>query len=213
MATQMAGDQVCIWFNNEQAGDLIKLRLIQSVIGCKLEFIERDPETAFKLYMDTLGGSDRIVVYDRPVMSVHDVERFIEKHPNPALILFDQLHKVTGFEKEDNSVFRLGKVFGRAKEWAKTYAPVFTSHQADGTAHGQLYPEGNQLAGARTDIQAELDLQIMMGKSLEMGREHIRGLNVVKNRLLGGPNSTPEFRHAKWEVVLQGEIGRFKSQL
>lgn len=213
MASQLKNNDILVWFNNEEAGERIKLRLIQSVIGCKMEFIQRDPDTAYKLYLDALGGKDRIVVYDRAVMSTKDVERFIEKQESPALLIFDQLHKVTGFEREDNSVFRLGKVFGRAKEWAKTYAPVFTSHQADGTAHGLLFPEGNQLAGARTDIQAELDLQIMMGKSFDMGRENIRGLNIVKNRLLGGPKTKPDMRHAKWEIQIQEEIGRFKGSI
>lgn len=210
MAGQMSGPQTVVWFNNEQAGKLIKLRLMQSVLGCKLDFIQRDPDTAFGLYLDALGGKDRIILYDRPTMSIKDVERFLDTQKSPALIVFDQLHKVKGAGESDNSAQRMGAIYIRAKEWAKTYAPVMSSHQLDATAHGQLFPEENTLSWAKTDIGAELDLQIMMGKSFDMGRENIRGLNIVKNRLLGGPKTKPDMRHAKWEIQIQGEIGRFK---
>ena len=69
---------------------------------------------------------------------------------------------------------------------------------------------GNQLEGSQTEVQGELDLQIMMGKSHEAGYENVRGLNIVKNKMLGDKDTEEGLRHSKFEVILKPEVSRFE---
>jgi hypothetical protein len=127
------------------------------------------------------------------------------------LIIIDQLWKVKGFEKEATTeVDRQTRMFAWARSLAKIHCPVVTVHQADGSAEGQLWIEMNQLYGSKTGIQGEADAIITLGRSHESGYENIRGLYVPKNKMVG---DDPAFRNGKFEITIQGAIGRFKGEL
>lgn len=209
MASQLPKDKFVVWFNNEESGNRVKLRLVQAALGWKREQILVDPARAKEKYIQMVGDWNRIVIIDSADITIRKVESAVRQYP-PGLIVFDQLRKVRAFGKAERSdVQRLALLYGYARSLAKRYAPVLTVHQAGGDAANSLYPEAHMLEGCRTEIQGELDLQIMMGRTEEVGKEMARGLHLVKNKL---PSPGDEaLRHSKWLVYINSEIARFES--
>jgi replicative DNA helicase len=204
-------DRPIVWFNNEEEGKKVKMRIMQAALGCTTKRIMNDPQGAMRKYEEIVGDKDRIIVYDNKRMHYKEIEKFLAKH-NPCVIVYDQLRKVAGFEKEGSEVQRLQQLYGKhARAMAAEYGPVLTVHQARGDAEGVLWVNGNQLEGCQTEVQGELDVQIMMGRSFEAGYENVRGLNIVKNKLLGGKDTEEALRHTKFEVIIRPEIARFVS--
>jgi len=213
MGAQMAKDKHVLWFNNEEEGRKVKFRIIQAAIGWSTPQIEAQPHKAYELYEAEVGSLDKILVYDRSSFTVKDVRRILDKY-DTGLIIFDQLRKVHGFEKEGgNEVGRLQLVFQQAREWAKEFAPVITVHQASGDAEGQRWIELNQLHMSKTDIAGEADAVLSLGRTHEGGFEKARFLYTPKNKLAGGPKSDPLLRNGKFEVEIIPELARFKGLL
>ena len=213
MASQLPKEKHVLWFNNEEEGRKVKFRIIQAAIGWTTEQVEFNPNKAYELYEKEVGSLDKILVYDRASFTIRDVKRTLDKY-DAGLIIFDQLRKVHGFEKEGgNEVGRLQLVFQQAREWAKEYAPVITVHQADGTAEGQKWIELNQLHMSKTDIVGEADAVISLGRTHEPGFEKTRFLYVPKNKLAGGPKSDNALRNGKFELTIEPEIARFRGTI
>lgn len=207
MAPQMLPHHNAVWFNNEEAGKKVKLRIIQATLGVTTANILVDPVAALERYEELMGRVDRIMVYDKSNLSVRDIEKFLDKH-DVGLIIIDQLRKVlgTGID-ENNEVQMLGKLFQKARQWAKDYAPVITVHQASADAEGVLFPNGSQLHGVKTDPQGELDLQLMLGRShSDQYPRNLRGLNVVKSK---STSAKTEHSHRQWDITIQPDIARF----
>lgn len=213
MAQQLGASQTVLWFNNEEEGKKVKFRIIQAAIGWTSAAIEADPVKAYHLYEKEVGSLKKILIYDRPAFSYRDVHAVLKDY-NPGLIIFDQLRKVKGFEKEGgNDVGRLQLLFQQAREWAKEFAPVINVHQARGDAEGQKWIEINQLHGSQTDIAGEIDALISLGRSHEPGFEKSRFLYIPKNKMAGGTLSDEKYRNGKFEVEILAEIARFKGAL
>ena len=212
MAPQLQPDQTVLWFNNEEEGKKVKFRVIQAALACTGEAVERDPAKAIAEY-NRLVGEGKILVYNRPSFSTRDVHAVLKDY-NPGLIIFDQLRKVRGFEKEGgNEVGRLQLLFQQAREWAKEFAPVINVHQARGDAEGQRWIELNQMHGSQTDIQGEVDAVIALGRTHEPGFERSRFLYIPKNKMAGGPKSDEKYRNGKFEVLIKPEVARFEGML
>lgn len=204
-------DRPIVWFNNEEEGKKVKMRIMQAALGCTTKRIINDPKGAAAKYAEVVGHPDRIIVYDNKRMHYKDIEKFLSSH-NPCVIVYDQLRKVGGFEKAGSEVMRLQHLYGNhARAMAAEYGTVLTVHQARGDAEGQLWVQGNQLEGSQTEVQGELDVQIMIGRKFDAGFEHVRGLNIVKNKLLGNRDTDESLRHGKFEVIIKPEIARFVS--
>ena len=206
-------DRPIVWFNNEEEGKKVKFRIMQAALGATTKRIMNDPNGAKRKYADIVGHPDRIIVYDNKRMHWKEIEKFLAKH-NPCVIVYDQLRKVGGFEKEGSEVMRLQQLYGKhARAMAAEYGTVLTVHQARGDAEGQKWLFSNQLEGSQTEVQGELDAQIMMGRSHEAGEECVRGIHIVKNKLIGGKDAQESLRHGKFEVIIKPEIGRLVSPL
>jgi replicative DNA helicase len=213
MAKQLQPDQTVLWFNNEEEGKKVKFRIIQAAIGWPSAAIEANPVMAYNLYEKEVGSLKKILIYDRPAFSYRDVHAVLKDY-NPGLIIFDQLRKVKGFEKEGgNDVGRLQLLFQQAREWAKEFAPVINVHQARGDAEGQRWIELNQMHGSQTDIQGEVDAVVSLGRTHEPGFEKSRFLYTPKNKMAGGPKSDEKYRNGKFEVEIDAPIARFKGTI
>lgn len=211
MASQLEEDQVVVWFNNEEQGWKVKLRVIQAGIGWDNLAINNDPVRAEAEY-NRLVGEGKIKIIDKADLNVRDVKHFLDKL-NPGLIIFDQLWKVHGFEKRaGNDVNNQTLLANQAREWAKEYAPLINVHQLDGSAEGVQYPDMSQFYGSKTSIQGEADGMITIGRSLQAGLENSRFINIAKNKMIGGPKSISAERKGKYEVVLEADIARFKEK-
>jgi len=215
MAEQMKDDEAVLWINNEEGSDKVRLRCIQAALGWTNEKMLVDPKLTYQTYLDLMGGVDRLKIVDATQMDVNMIDSLFKKY-TPGLIIMDQLWKVPGFTKEagHNEVMRQALLFNQGREWAKTYCPLITVHQADGSAVGQKYLDMSQLYMSRIAIQGEADAIIMIGKSNDPADpQYARYLHIPKNKLSGGPLSETEFRHGKFELEINPETARYKSFL
>lgn len=203
----LAPEESVVWFNNEEEGRKVMWRVIQSALGWTRSKMVEDLDATYAEYLKITGRPGKIVIYDSANIAPRNIEAALNKY-NPGLIIFDQLRKVGGFDN-DSEVLRLQKVFQYARELSKRYAPVIDVHQADGSAEGERYIEMNQLYGSKTDIQGEADAILTIGKSNEDHLGNTRFFYLPKNKLPGGPLSEEKYRHGKFEIPLQREIGRF----
>ena len=213
MASQLPAGKKVYWFNNEEAGfTAVKPRIISAALGRSSDDIGKDPKKAADDYYATMGGEDKVVVFDPNYLSTGYIDKKLaEGYDEVGAIVIDQLWKVHGnANKQTSDVQRITNLFTKAREWAKRYAPVIAVHQADGTAHNVKWIEMNQLHMSKTGVQGEADAIITIGKIEEAGRENDRFINIPKNKLTGGVLSDPAYRHAKWEVKIDPEIARFK---
>lgn len=210
-AKQLDDDKEVYIFNNDGSGDKYRLRLIQSELGLTYKQIKADPRKAHALYNGAIGRVNKTKIIDKKTMDVGLVNQKL-KLGNPGLIIFDQLWKMYGFEKEyKNEVSRQGRLFSWAKELGEEYqCAVLIVHQADASAEGVQYPNMSQLYGVKTVAQGESDAIIMIGRTHEASENDKRWFNVAKNELIGGDKSDPADRNGKYEVTILPEVGQFK---
>lgn len=195
-----------LWFNNEEQGEKVMLRCYQAALGATLEQLFSSIKQSKKRYKEITKGQLRIV--DGASLAKSEVEDIVAR-VNPALVVFDQIDKITGFAADRDDLV-LGAIYQWARELAKTYCPTIGICQADGTAEGVRYLTMAHVANAKTSKQAEADWILGIGRSNEPGYEEIRFLNISKNKLVGDADSIPEMRHGRWEVRLRPQIGRYE---
>lgn len=198
-------DGPILWFNNEEDGKKVQLRIFQAALGVTLQDLFKDVATANTLYRDITR--DKIKVIDSANISKQQVDS-ICKRLNPSCIIFDQLDKIKGFtgDRED---LRLGTIYQWARELAKTYCPVLAVCQADGSGEGKKWLTMENVANAKTAKQAEADWILGIGATHQDGFEFIRHLHASKNKLTGDEDSDPKMRHGKADVIIQPEIARY----
>lgn len=195
-----------LWINNEEEGKKVQLRFMQSYFGiCTAEINKKKYE--YKERYNTLIG-DKFILMDDANFSKRDVESIIEEY-SPGLIIVDQLHKIKGFNS-DREDLRLGEVFGWGRELAKEYAPLIGVNQADATGENKRYLTMDNVANAKTAIQAEADWILGIGTIHDPGYEYVRFLNISKNKLTGSIKTDETLRHGKFEVLIEPTIGRYK---
>jgi len=211
MAQQIKDGRCVLAYHNEEGpANKIRLRWMQAVLGWTSAQVKGNPIEALQQYEAILGFKDRIRVVHNPGGSFHDFEALCQKY-NPAILVCDQLRLCSGYEKASTEVERLKELYRRARVVASQYGPFFTVHQASDAAHGKLFPSENQLEGVRTEVQGALDLQIMIGA--DDPQSSIRGMNVVKNKLLGGPDCQESQKHGRFEIQIDPTIARFKGAM
>lgn len=199
-------DRPICWFNNEGDGKVIGTRIFQAACGIPLETYYSNSDRYKQMYKDLVG--DRIKLIDEPMMHKTMIEEAI-KDFQPALVVIDQLDKVHGFEAERNDL-----VLGYKYQWARKLAvkcPVIGICQADGTGEGVKWLSMNHVADAKTAKQAEADFILGIGKTHDMEElEHIRYLNISKNKMFGDKESDPKLRHGQLLAEIQPELARYR---
>lgn len=206
MAPQLKGDKCVLWVNNEEEGNKVFRRIIQSALGRKTASLDANLPGALGDYKTLMGGRmDRIIMLNKADVHVRDVEHMLTKY-DVGLVLFDQLWKVHGFdEAAGNEVTRQTMLFNWAREVAKKYGPVITVHQADGSAEGVKWINMSQLYGSKTGIQGEADAIITIGRTPETG--DTRYLYIPKNKMNA---RDPSLRNGMFEIEIEKDVGRFK---
>jgi len=195
-----------IWFNNEEDGKKVKFRIIQAFHGLTKEELSSNLDYYDELYIAESGNN--LKLYDNASIHKHKVEELCKQY-NPSLIVFDQLSKVKGFTN-DRDDLRLGSIFAWARELAKTYGPTIAVNQADASGEGKKYLNMDNVAGAKTAIQAEADWILGIGKTHDPGFEFIRHFNISKNKLAGDEDTEEGMRHAKIDVLIKPTIARYR---
>lgn len=205
MAEQLKDGQTVLWFNNEEQGSKVKLRIYGAVLGAPLEAILANRGRAKTRYLEKTGG--RLKLVDNAGLTRKEVERLCQEF-KPSLVVFDQLDKIKGFS-DDRDDLLLGKIYQWARELAKSYCPVIGVCQASGDAEGYKYLNMGHMANAKTSKQAECDWILGIGLDFN-DPPYVRGLAISKNKLLGSKDTDQNLRHGRWEVLLDAEIGRYK---
>lgn len=207
MGTQLKPDAgPIIYFNNEEQGGKMQLRMYQSVLGLTVPELEKNMPMYEKKYMDLT--QDKIKIKDSAVISRYLVEAMCDKF-KPSLIVFDQLDKIDGFYSDREDI-RLGKIYIWARELAKRYCPVIGVCQADASGEGQRYLTMANVANSKTGKTAEADYIIGIGSDGGFGQQNLRGLAILKNKLIGDDMSEEKYRHFKGDVLIRAAKQQFE---
>lgn len=203
MATQSTSP--ILWFNNEEQGSKVMLRIYQATLGLTLEELFSNLEDNKRKYYELTKGN--IKLYDQGNISRTDVERLVYQL-KPSCIIFDQIDKIKGFTS-DREDLRLGGIYQWARELAKEYCPVIGVCQADGTGEGKKWLDMSNVSNAKTSKQAEADWILGIGKTNDDGMDYVRHLYASKNKLVGDLDTVAEMRHGKCDVIIKPEIARY----
>lgn len=208
MASQLPAGKNVVFFNNEEQGRKIKLRLYEAALGDNIMNLAVDVPKAEAEYQKILGGA-KIDVIHRVGMDIGFVESILRRG-NYGIIVFNMLSKIGGFNKLEGTE-RLAALGGWARAVADKYGVVFAVHQADASAEGLEFLDQSQLYGSKTQLQSESDVQLMIGKSHNPSKADSRYISVVRNKLPQGPRTDPKLKYARFECGFSWETGRFDS--
>jgi len=204
MVSQTDGD--ILWFNNEEQGNKVAIRVFQAALGLNINDLFTNDEVKQARYDEFT--QDRIKILDfEDSNSKHRIEAVL-KHYNPALIIFDQIDKIRGFKGERNDL-ELKQIYQWAREIAKTYAPVIAVSQASGEAEGKLFLTMDMVDGSKTAKQGEADWILGIGKEQD-NTSRTRYFNISKNKLIGDEDTLPDLRHGSTQVLIKPEIARYE---
>lgn len=205
MLHQLPPGKDAIIFNNEEGGNKVGLRVIQSALNLTSPEIALDPLGASSAYDQYLGGRN-IYVYDKPGMSYRDINQVLKQLPSCWLIGINVLDKIVGFSKmEDTARYR--KLAEWARNLAKEHGTVMAVAQADVSAEGKQYLDQSQVYGSKTGVQGEADVMIMIG--CDPNVDKWRYFSVAKNKKPSTGRMQPHLRHGRFPVEFDGERGRF----
>lgn len=206
MASQLDDESgPILWFNNEEQGSKVMLRMYQAALGIDLTTLYRHIDRAKTKFHEITKG--KIKLYDSGTIHKRTVEKLVRRL-KPSLIIFDQIDKIIGFDN-DREDLRLGTIYQWGRELAKEYAPVIGVCQADGTGEGQRWLTMAHVANAKTAKQAEADWILGIGKVNDVGFDSIRYLHASKNKLTGDEDSDPSLRHGRMECLIEPEKARY----
>lgn len=209
---QMKHERPIVWVNNEERSTKVKRRVMQAALGITLKDFQADVPRNFAEYEKLMGMKERILITGSGA-GLNSYKKLVPifRDLNPAMIVFDQLDKVAGFErKNDKEDQRLGSLYQWARDLSHEYGPVIAASQASESAEGQQWIYQHQLRGSRTDKAGEADAIITIGKVHDPAKEYTRYIHIPKNKLDGGGRSVEKDRHGFWEVTIKPEIARYE---
>lgn len=199
---------MCLFFNNEEADNKIRLRAVQVALGKSGVDIAADVPKNKAAY-DALFGKRFKVIGDHN-MTVGSVEALCKKH-KPKVIVFNVLDKVYGFTKTtSNDVERVRRLAQWARKLATTYdAIVICLGQADGSVEGERFFGQDKAYGSKTGVPGEADILICLGHSREPKEEGLRFINIAKNKTTGDSTTDPAKKHNQFPCSFDGSTGRY----
>jgi hypothetical protein len=209
MVGQLPPNLNAVFFNNEEAGRKVGLRLYQTALGATSHDLSVGGKALYEPRYKAVLGGHTIDVIHRPGMTTAFVEGVLRSN-NYGLIAFNTLAKIDGFGKLEGAD-RMQAVGAWARKIADDYGVVFAVHQADNTAEGVEWMDQSQLYGSKTGLQGESDVQLMIGKSSNPAKGDVRYLSVVRNKMPGGPRTDPLLKYLRAEVAFDWQTGRFTS--
>lgn len=206
MASQLKENEgPILWFNNEEDGNQVQLRIFQATFGISRQELFLKLDYYNTKYKEVIGN--KLYVVDNATTHRRDVEKLCDKY-KPSLIVFDQIDKIKGFDG-DREDLKLGSIYQWGREIAKSYCPVIGVTQADGSGENKKWLTMENVANAKTAKQAEADWILGIGCTHQEGFEYVRHLHASKNKLPGDEDTEPLLRHGKIDVLIEPEIARY----
>lgn len=210
IASQLKNDECVLWLNNEEMGEKIGRRVIEAGAGVTTKQLRADPIGCVEKFEKAVGPLSKIKVIYQTIMHVKDVEKWCKKY-KPSVIIFDQLWKILGFEKEaSNDTSRQTLLFAWARTLTSTYGPVIAVHQLGGPAEGERYPPMSNLYGSQTGIQGEADAIILIGRSDDPREQDVRFFSIPKNKMGDGSKIVAGKRNARFALKINPDIARYE---
>jgi len=197
MAEQV--EQPILIFFNEEGGKDIVWRMYSAVTGLTYLELMNNRKRAKEIWKEKIG--DKIKFIDQPTLVEKKTMEKVIEQTKPSLIVIDNMDKVKGFVGDRKDLV-LHEIYKWGRELAKTYCPVITVGQADGTGHNDRYINESQMADSKTAKPSELDFIIGIGRTDKEGYENVRYINIPKNKLRGDTNTVEAMRHLKGKEVL-----------
>ena len=205
MVKQTDGD--ILWFNNEEQDKKVAVRCQQAMFGVDLRTLFGSNLTAYEEQYEK-EINDRIQIFKlEDSNSYKRIESIIQSR-NPALIIFDQIDKIKGFQNERYDL-ELKKIYQWAREIAKKYAPVIAVSQAGGSGEDKVWLTMNDVDSSKTAKQGEADWMLGIGKE-QNNTSNMRFFNISKNKLIGDEDTLPELRHGNTQVMIKPNIARYE---
>ena len=204
MVSQTDGD--VLWFNNEEQGNKVGIRVYQASLGLTTQELFRNKTKNKQDYSELTGNRIKILDFEDS-SSKNRIESVLKQY-KPALIIFDQIDKIRGF-KGDRNDLELKQIYQWAREISKTYAPVIAVSQASGEAEGKLFLTMDMVDGSKTAKQGEADWILGIGKEQD-NTSRTRYFNICKNKLIGDEDTMPDLRHGSTQVLIKPEIARYE---
>lgn len=199
-------DGPIIWFNNEEQGAKVQVRVIQAYFAVTTKELN-EKRNLINEFSAKFGEKFRLLDDTKGTLDKYLVEAVCEKY-SPSLVLFDQIDKVGGFSS-DREDLRLGQIYIWARGLAKRYCPVIGVCQADGSGEGEEFLTMANLSNSKTSKAAEADWICGIGASHESGKHNIRGISIPKNKLLGDKETDETWRHKPSTVLIRSAIQRY----
>ena len=206
MATQIKDEAPILWFNNEERGEKVKLRIYQAALGRDISWILANKSEAAKNFIGSTGG--RIKLIDSNLITYDFVERLCDKL-RPALIVFDKLDHIKGFAAERKDL-ELETIYRWFRDLAKQFAPCIGVCHADGSAEGTKWLTMEHMDNAKTAKQATADWILGIGQTHDEGMEYARYFHLCKNKLLGSSETNPSLRHDRWAVIIKPDTATYE---
>lgn len=207
----MQSEGMLIHFNNEEAGDKIKNRYHQSVLGITTKELMEDYIINEKRFDYKVKG--RIQIVDQAHMHRKHVEAICQRH-NPKIIVLDSIDKIWGFgETGLRDDLHYKAIYQWARELAKEYGPVIGSCHASAEGAGHKWLEMEDVAYAKTAKQGEADWILGIGSSPKLEDRNLRYLSACKNKQMGDAETIEKYRHGRLPVRINTEIGRYADYL
>lgn len=185
MAKQLRDDEVIVWFNNEEDGEKVQLRLYCSALGVTKEQLAGQEEKAIRAFK--ARGGDRIKLVDRSLIFIEDMTAIL-KMVNARMVIVDQGDKVVfRGSGQLSTVDRLKALYGKFRELAKDFdTAVLTAGQGAATAEGEKWLNRSHMDNSKVGKPGELDYAIGIGKSQDENEEMFRYISICKNKLHNG---------------------------
>jgi replicative DNA helicase len=200
-------DAPILWINNEEQYNKVKMRFAQAYFGITRNEFLKDLKHWSARYEAEV--KDKFIIPKDSIKSPKAVERLCESI-KPGLILVDALDAFKDGFKADREDLQLGAAFTWARELAKEYAPTIGVTWADGTAEGMKWLTMGHVVNAKTEKQKPADWILGIGKSNDNNLEHVRHLNISKNKLQGDSDTDPARRHGRADCIIIPETARFR---
>jgi replicative DNA helicase len=205
LASQLDNGETILWFNNEEAGARVKLRLYTAVCGVPLQELIQNKAIAKEKFNEK--GGLRVKLYDSANITVEEVERLCKEY-RPRFVVIDQGDKLSykGDHHAGNNADRLKGVYDSLREVVKRCnsqwkMDMLTVGQADVVAEGRKWLLQSNLDSGKTGKPGAFDYIIGIGKSLDPSDEYTRFITLCKNKLTGD--------HGRYVVSIDPATARY----
>ncbi len=211
MLHQLPPGKDAIIFNNEEGGDKLALRIVQSALNITTQELMADLPR-YKAEFTKFLGDRHIRLVHKPGISVREIER-ICKQGDYFLIGINVIEKLKGIEGGHkggvDDVARRQHIAEWCRGLADKHGAVIGIVQAGDLAEGVDYMTQNMMYGSKTGVQGEIDVLIMIGRVHDPSQDGTRFMSICKNKKPCTGRMDPTKSHARFPCNFDRQTGHY----